>query len=88
MSARNGDSTTTSSVVPAQSGHWRRSASAVSGSFVMWTAVAWSLIELAKAIAWRVARSRRATGTMTIGSRACSVPTGMRSSASACSTRR
>ena len=48
----------------------------------MWTAVAVLLIELAKAMAWRAVRSRRATGTITIGSAATSLPAGMRSSAS------
>ena len=73
-------------MLPAQSGQRSRISAASLGSLVMWTAVALGLMELANAIACRAARSRREMGTITIGSAATSLPSGMRSSAKAAST--
>ena len=76
MSARYGDSMTTSSVPPAQSGQRSRSSAALGGRCVTWTAMASFEIELAKASAWRAGSSRRAIGTTTMGSGATSSPGG------------
>ncbi len=88
MSARWGDSTMTSCVDPAQAGQRRRNSPPSSGSFVTCTAMASDDSEFANAMAWRAARSRRATGTMTIGSGASSAPSGIRSIARSASTDR